>query len=152
MKSFCVNAYDGSTQWFNYDRRLHREDGPATEKPDGSKLWYIEGLLHRLDGPAIDSANGSKLWYVNGILHRLDGPAFENAHGVKVWYINGKRHRIGGPGAEWIGGKKEWYVNDNDITDEVIKWMKLNRIYSKLTRNNFQLTETEIIQFKLRFL
>ena len=27
--------------WFN--NKLHREDGPAVERPDGTKSWYLNG-------------------------------------------------------------------------------------------------------------
>ena len=48
------------------------------------------GLLHREDGPAIERANGDKYWYINGLRHREDGPAVELADGTKKWYINGE--------------------------------------------------------------
>jgi hypothetical protein len=28
--------------------------------------WYHDDKLHRLDGPAIERANGSKGWWING--------------------------------------------------------------------------------------
>jgi hypothetical protein len=28
--------------------------------------WYLNGELHREDGPAIERANGTKAWYLNG--------------------------------------------------------------------------------------
>lgn len=68
----------------------HREDGPAIEKEDGTKYWYINGKHHREDGPAIEFENGTKYWYRNGVIHRLDGPAVEFANGNKEWWINGR--------------------------------------------------------------
>ena len=32
---------------------------------DGSKHWCLNGKLHREDGPAIERADGSKSWYLN---------------------------------------------------------------------------------------
>ena len=46
-------------------------------------------MLHRVDGPAIERRNGDKEWWVNGRLHRLDGPAIERADGSKAWYLDG---------------------------------------------------------------
>lgn len=46
---------------------FHREDGPAIIFPDGSEMYYQNGLLHRGNGePAIVLANGTKSWYVRG--------------------------------------------------------------------------------------
>jgi len=43
----------------------HREDGPAVERADGYKEWYLNDQLHREDGPAVEYANGYKYWYLN---------------------------------------------------------------------------------------
>jgi hypothetical protein len=43
--------------------QYHREDGPAVEWSDGTKVWYWHGKLHRQDGPAIERADGGKSWY-----------------------------------------------------------------------------------------
>ena len=56
-------------------------------------FWYSDKamvILHRENGPAIENADGSKLWYQNGKRHRLDGPAIEHANGYKEYYIEGK--------------------------------------------------------------
>ena len=61
---------------------------------DGDKFYYSDRemtILHREDGPAIERANGSKAWYINGERHRDWGPAVERANGYKTWYINGER-------------------------------------------------------------
>ena len=58
----------------------------------GTKYYYkdkAKTILHRTDGPAIERANGLKEWYVNGKLHRLDGPAVEHNNGLKEWWTNG---------------------------------------------------------------
>ena len=70
--------------------KLHREDGPAIEYPNGSKEWFLNGKRHREDGPAVEYTSGSKHWYLNGEKHREDGPAYEDANGSKCWYLNGK--------------------------------------------------------------
>jgi hypothetical protein len=69
---------------------------------DGKTRWYLNGKLHREDGPAVEYAEGTKVWYQNGLLHREDGPAFEIPDGTKIWYREGKRHREGGPAIEKV--------------------------------------------------
>ena len=32
----------------------------------GTKFWYLNGKLHREDGPAIEYPNGDGFWYLNG--------------------------------------------------------------------------------------
>jgi hypothetical protein len=69
----------------------HCTDGPAIERADGTKSWYVDDKRHRSDGPAIEYTNGTKAWYVDGELHRSDGPAVEYVSGSKAWYVDGKR-------------------------------------------------------------
>lgn len=45
------------------DDKIHREDGPAIERTDGTKAWYFEGKLHREDGPALIYPNWIELYY-----------------------------------------------------------------------------------------
>jgi hypothetical protein len=56
----------GSRYYYNARGRLHRENGPAIEWPDGTKFWYQCGLLHRADGPAMIQPDGSCEWWING--------------------------------------------------------------------------------------
>ena len=81
---------DGSRRYYNSAELLHRDDGPAIERANGTKYWYQNGKWHRTDGPAIEYADGCNIWYQNGDLHRTDGPAIEWANGGKAWYINGR--------------------------------------------------------------
>jgi hypothetical protein len=37
------------------------------EQSNGDLIWYYKGKVHREDGPAIDYPNGYKAWYLNGI-------------------------------------------------------------------------------------
>jgi len=82
---------NGNKVWRNEQGQVHRLDGPAVERVDGSKEWYQNGQCHRLDGPAVERADGSKEWYQKDQCHRLDGPAVERADGSKEWYFEGKR-------------------------------------------------------------
>ena len=62
--------------------------------PNGTKHWFLNdefGEMHREDGPAIERANGDKMWFLNGEVHREDGPAFDYANGAKEWFLNGEK-------------------------------------------------------------
>ena len=59
-----VNEY--GTMYYNGAGQLHRDDGPAVEWANGSKMWYQNGIRHRTDGPAIEWADGRKEWWING--------------------------------------------------------------------------------------
>jgi hypothetical protein len=62
-----------------------------TINQDGTKIWCNqEGQWHRTDGPAVERADGTKVWWVNGQLHRTLGPAYEGANGTKVWWVDGQ--------------------------------------------------------------
>lgn len=50
--------------------------------------YLLNGITHREDGPAIEWADGSKIWFKNGLRHRDDGPAIEGGW-FSVWYKNG---------------------------------------------------------------
>ena len=91
MKTYKVTVDVFNTiRWYNEQGKLHREDGPAVESANGTKVWYRNDRRHREDGPAVECANGDKFWYRNGQRHREDGPAIEYADGRKYWYINDK--------------------------------------------------------------
>ena len=56
----------GTVCWFNADGVRHRVDGPAIERADGTKHWWLNGKRHREDGPAVIGATGTKIWFLNG--------------------------------------------------------------------------------------
>ena len=63
----------------------------------GSKFYYSDKamtVLHREDGPAVEYPNGTKLWYCDGVLHREGGPAAEYKEGIQKWYRYGKLERV----------------------------------------------------------
>jgi hypothetical protein len=62
----------------------HREDGPAVERSNGTKIWYLHGKLHRENGPAIEYANGDKAWYLEG--KEIKEKDFEKA--VKLYKLS----------------------------------------------------------------
>ena len=56
----------------------------------GNRRYYnAAGQLHRTDGPAIIIPNGTVMWFLNGVRHRTDGPAIVWPHGAKEWWLNG---------------------------------------------------------------
>ena len=59
---------DGSRRYYNSAELLHRDDGPAIERANGTKYWYQNGKWHRTDGPAIMWPDGHKWWYINGCM------------------------------------------------------------------------------------
>ena len=91
MEYKVIVDMQGTIRWYKSGTTiLHREDGPAVERADGTKYWYRDGKCHREDGPAIEDANGDKSWYRDGKYHREDGPAVEYADdGEKYWYLDG---------------------------------------------------------------
>lgn len=124
---------DGTKEWLRRDGKWHREDGPALESPNGTKMWYRDGKLHREDGPAYEDAEGTKEWCQYGKTHREDGPAYERADGTKEWYRDGKRHRADGPAVERADGAEEWWLDDKQLTPEQINKIKAD-LAEKRTR------------------
>ena len=62
---------------------------------NGDKVWRLpNGHYHREDGPAIERKNGNKSWWLNGKLHREDGPASECKNGDKYWFLNDRLYKI----------------------------------------------------------
>lgn len=57
---------EGVERWLDESCRLHRENGPALTRPDGSQEWRVENLLHRTDGPAVIGADGSEEFWSDG--------------------------------------------------------------------------------------
>jgi hypothetical protein len=56
----------GNEYWYNDNGDRHREDGPAIERCNGDRFWYLNGKLHRENGAAIEYADGHKSWWING--------------------------------------------------------------------------------------
>lgn len=108
--SSFVESAEGAKCWYQ-NNQLHREDGPAVERPDMEE-WFLFGLRHRDNGPAIMWKDGSQSWYKHGKIHRLDGPAMIHANGANVWYVDGMCHRTDGPAIEHPagGGHDSFYL------------------------------------------
>ena len=46
FKSVCTVESNKVKVWRS-DGFVHREDGPAIERPDGTKSWYLSGVHYR---------------------------------------------------------------------------------------------------------
>jgi hypothetical protein len=68
---YCTVYYIKGTKIF------HREDGPAVERFNGSKEWWINNLRHREDGPAIIHENGKLEWWLNNCFFKTKEKWFE---------------------------------------------------------------------------
>jgi hypothetical protein len=109
---------NGNRVWRNEAGQIHREDGPAVEYANGTKVWYINNLRHREDGPAIEDKSGAREWWFNNKLHRETGPARITEDGSKVWYIRGTMHRKDGPAIETARGSCGFCVRGKDLSKE----------------------------------
>lgn len=94
-KSWCDINLNGDRRWYiaRGSKKLHRHNGPAVVLWRGTHLeWWINGRPHRTDGPAVERPDGTRLWYYGGKEHRIDGPACVYADGRKFWYVDGIKY------------------------------------------------------------
>lgn len=62
----------GGTIWFK-DKKVHRDNGPAMEFPDGSWTYYSNGRASREDGPAHFCAIAKSIdWCLSGKTYSFD--------------------------------------------------------------------------------
>jgi len=69
MKAQYIKINENGDKFYFSDKAMqvyHREDGPACEWSDGTKLWYRDGKRHREDGPACEWYDGGKSWFIDG--------------------------------------------------------------------------------------
>ena len=59
---------------------------------DGTTFWYLYGELHREDGPAVERSDGTKKWYLND--EELTEEEYNNK--MKPTSCNGKLVTIDG--------------------------------------------------------
>lgn len=77
----------GNVHWELADGTYHRIDGPASERDDGTLMWFVHDKAHRAGGPAYISTTMSE-WYDHGRRHRIDGPArTDKVTGTTEWYL-----------------------------------------------------------------
>jgi len=113
MAGICSRKYPHAIYWYKKGTEiLHREDGPAIEQTNGTKLWYQNGLCHRISGPAVEFYDGAKHWYQNGERHRTDGPAIDNNiyDGNKDWDYADQEYWLYGKYYPNIKTDEEWII------------------------------------------
>lgn len=108
-KEYTIRVFANGCKGWYLNGKLHREDGPAFERPTGYKAWYLNGQRHREDGPAVEYPDGHKVWCLNGEIHREDGPAVIKTNGNKAWYLNG----------EWICEEEFWHLTNSEKKNEL---------------------------------
>lgn len=88
--SEIVEYSDTGVTYYFRDGKLSRDDGPAVDSPDGTIMFFQNGLLTR-DGdlPAIISATGSMFFFLYGVLHRADKPAVIASDGTVGYFFDG---------------------------------------------------------------
>ena len=134
--SVTISADRTLSTWYNEERQLHREDGPAwiqnTHNGYIFEAWYTKDKYHRVGGPAsIIRRNDlviGETWYENGELHRIGGPAVlmldENGNvREELWCEDGQLHRIGGPAS--------YKRNERNIDEVVVfeKWYEHGELH-----------------------
>ena len=106
MPTISSKVYNENAHLFNFVIRIehigksvyrlnglkHRENGPAAEYKDGTRMWFINGKLHREGGPAVIIPSKGNHYYYKGDLHRLDGPAVEFFDSYKEYWVYGDRY------------------------------------------------------------
>lgn len=94
---------------------LHRDNGPAVIKMNGTKKWYKNGYLSRdeKEGPAIETKDGYQYYYQKGKKHRTNGPAVIRPDGSYEWWIDGKRDNPNGPAEYRENGCAIFYYRNN---------------------------------------
>ena len=97
FKNKVLYLKDQTVLWKNYHKFWYKFLYVMNDKYiyDYKKKYFVlkNNVLHREDGPAIIKLNGTNIWYFNGILHREGGlPAIIYSNGHKKWYLNGVQY------------------------------------------------------------
>ena len=131
----AIQRFDGSFA-FMLDNKYHRDNGqPAVVYIDDGKTvreeWWFNGERHRANGPAVTTKFGEEQWYWKGQFHRDDGPAITNYEGVKCWYKHGVRHRDGGPAIVYPNGDELWFINGRELPIEEVAKIMIGSLETK---------------------
>lgn len=145
---------NGIKYWYNKDGKLHRENGPAIEYPNGDKEWYKDGKKHRLNGPAIETKNYTE-YYIEGNLHRDGGPSVTyhqgdekgNGVGQTLYHLNG----VSVP--KYIAEAKEedfdrnWFLKEvnAEIRREIIRKFGMERIFKLVDKKTLKIGEGNVL-------
>ena len=88
-----IRANGTKEYWINGKKLTESEFNSRSIKSmeNGNEVWKnLNGELHRLDGPAVIKTDGTQYYCQNGKLHRLDGPAVIYLDGRKEYYFYGR--------------------------------------------------------------
>ena len=65
-KEYYIEEYDnGSKEYYDENKNLHKDDGPAVNYSNGDKEYWCYGKRHRKNGPAVIIGN-KQYWFENG--------------------------------------------------------------------------------------
>jgi len=120
-----------SESWYKHGK-LHNVHGPAVEKTNGHKEYWIEGErvteeefdyceFPTIEQPQIDEF-GTEIWRnKDGQVHRDDDlPAMTYSNGNKYFYKDGKLHRLNGPAIIYQEDilVAEYWINGVQLTED----------------------------------
>ena len=86
-------APDGLKEWRNARGKLHREEGPAVEYPDGSKEWWVDGATARTaprSSRLTGRRNGGNMDGGTGRMPRLENTPPARRNGGSAAYVTAK--------------------------------------------------------------
>lgn len=84
----------GQERWYDREKNIHRENGPAEIFPDGEEVWCKNRKQHRIDGPAVIFTDGYEKWYQGNkffglnLPRRKNGPAMIKDNGDEEFFKN----------------------------------------------------------------
>ena len=61
---YCFQDGALNKHWKNEFGQYHREDGPAVENSDGTRIWCKNDKWHREDGPTCIHSDGTFSYYL----------------------------------------------------------------------------------------
>lgn len=95
---------------------------------NGDTIFLLENTVHRINGPAIIKSDGTSYWVKNGEIHREDGPAVyqkTSSSLFELYCVNGRKHRLDGPAVispglpsvqYWVDGIQ---LNEEEFINEI---------------------------------
>jgi len=106
-------------------------------KRDDYTLWHLYGkgrkFWHRLDGPAFEKKDNKKYWYIQD----KEDLIIEYRDGDNYWFINDDIFFLDGPAVDWLNNpyklwNHKWCINGKELpTKEVEEWLHSNKINLK---------------------
>ena len=117
MPNFDRTVSSEHTTFHSLDGQLHRTNGPAVERRDGTHPhWYLHDVeIFPPDDTGFDlmsvELDGTQHW-VSGSANRL---VDVSPDGRTVFTRDGDIHRTGGPAIIDADGTEHWYLNDREI-------------------------------------